>query len=634
MNKRQERIIKLLDDSKSWITGKELSRLMDVSDRTIRSDMDSINRHYGKSLIESSVKNGYRINSEVMASLPIEVTPLIPQTPQERCTFMIQELLKKKEINLLDLQDQVYISGYTIDNDLKKIRKQLEPYEGLKIVRSKNYIRLHGNEESKRKLYKDLLEQETRGNFLNLNGLASLFSDFDLMYIKQVLEEVLSSYDYRVRDTAFPMLLMHVGVSIERMIHHNYVNQDINQQVKNSLEYQIFHDFFCQLTKTIRIEYIEEEVCMLALLLMGRRSKDYTRDEVELHGHWYRVSELIDRMLESIHDEFGIDFQEDQDLRNGLGMHVRSLLERKRKAVYIENVYLKEVKRRYPLVFELGIQAGRALSDQIGSEIGENEIGFLALHLGSAYEKSRSYNKYKVLMIFPDDMALSEFCARKVETGFSERMEIIDCVSMFEQKQVEKLSPDLILTTLPLKHNLDILTVQISPLIDHEDESHIFQALNQLDKQKGKKQFENLILDLIKPDYFYPDLQIDSPQHMIHHMCTAMAKDHYIDQSFENSVMERENISSTSFSYGFALPHALNMEAKKSCISVAILKTPMNWGEYSVRLVILLAIRDVDRKLLRVFFDWLSSVVSDSVKMSRLLQAKSREEFLERILED
>ena len=76
------------------------------------------------------------------------------------------------------------------------------------------------------------------------------------------------------------------------------------------------------------------------------------------------------------------------------------------------------------------------------------------------------------------------------------------------------------------------------------------------------------------------------------------------------------------------------MEAKKSCISVAILKTPMNWGEYSVRLVILLAIRDVDRKLLRVFFDWLSSVVSDSVKMSRLLQAKSREEFLERILED
>ena len=166
MNKRQERIIKLLDDSKSWITGKALSRLMDVSDRTIRSDMDSINRHYGKSLIESSVKNGYRINSEVMASLPIEVTPLIPQTPQERCTFMIQELLKKKEINLLDLQDQVYISGYTIDNDLKKIRKQLEPYEGLKIVRSKNYIRLHGNEESKRKLYKDLLEQETRGNFL------------------------------------------------------------------------------------------------------------------------------------------------------------------------------------------------------------------------------------------------------------------------------------------------------------------------------------------------------------------------------------------------------------------------------------------------------------------------------------
>ena len=52
LNKRQEKIILLLDDSKSWITGKEISRLMNVSDRTIRSDIDTINRYYDKPLIE------------------------------------------------------------------------------------------------------------------------------------------------------------------------------------------------------------------------------------------------------------------------------------------------------------------------------------------------------------------------------------------------------------------------------------------------------------------------------------------------------------------------------------------------------------------------------------------------------
>ena len=62
LNKRQEKIIMLLQDSKKWITGKEFARLMNVSDRTIRSDIDTINRTYNAHLIESNLRSGYRIN--------------------------------------------------------------------------------------------------------------------------------------------------------------------------------------------------------------------------------------------------------------------------------------------------------------------------------------------------------------------------------------------------------------------------------------------------------------------------------------------------------------------------------------------------------------------------------------------
>ena len=42
----------------------------------------------------------------------------------ERCVYIIRVLLfEKKELNLMDLQDQVFISGYSIDNDIKKLRK-------------------------------------------------------------------------------------------------------------------------------------------------------------------------------------------------------------------------------------------------------------------------------------------------------------------------------------------------------------------------------------------------------------------------------------------------------------------------------------------------------------------------------
>ena len=55
LNKRQEKIIMMMNDSNDWITGKELSKLLNVSDRTIRSDIDSINRYYENALIESNL---------------------------------------------------------------------------------------------------------------------------------------------------------------------------------------------------------------------------------------------------------------------------------------------------------------------------------------------------------------------------------------------------------------------------------------------------------------------------------------------------------------------------------------------------------------------------------------------------
>lgn len=191
MNKRQEKIVLLLNDTKAWMTGKEISKLMQVSDRTIRSDIDAINRYYEQPIIESNLRSGYHIRDEINVTLPTAQKFIIPQTPQERCVYIIRVLLfEKKELNLMDLQDQVFISGYSIDNDIKRIKKILENYNDLKLIRSKNHIHLEGSEDEMRKLYKDLLTEETQGNFLNLNKLSSMFKGFDLLKVKDIMENI------------------------------------------------------------------------------------------------------------------------------------------------------------------------------------------------------------------------------------------------------------------------------------------------------------------------------------------------------------------------------------------------------------------------------------------------------------
>ena len=50
---------------------------------------------------------------------------------------------------------------------------------------------------------KHLLTEETQGNFMNLNSIASLWSSFDLLEVKDILEDVCNKYDYKIRELTF-----------------------------------------------------------------------------------------------------------------------------------------------------------------------------------------------------------------------------------------------------------------------------------------------------------------------------------------------------------------------------------------------------------------------------------------------
>ena len=63
------------------------------------------------------------------------------------------------------------------------------------------------------------------------------------------------------------------------------------------------------------------------------------------------------------------------------------------------------------------------------------------------------------------------------------------------------------------------------------------------------------------------------------------------------------------------------------------LDKPVQWGNFEVRLVILLAIRGEDNQLMSIFFDWLSNLVMDPQKLSALLKARDQKDFIENILE-
>ena len=636
-NKRQEQLLAILSERRDWMTSRQLAGLLQVSDRTIRSDVEAINKHTDPPPIESNVRQGYRLCEDARPALASGAETReadIPQTPGARCAYMIQKLLfEVKELNLTMLQSQIYVSGYSIDNDLKRIRKMLEPYSGLKLVRNKECISLKGDEASKRRFYRDLLVAEVQENFLNLNTLAHLYRSFNLIEVKDIFVDVLEEYDYSIHESMFPMLILHAGTSIERMNCANYINMEEGMQgLEDTIEYQIAQTFFDRISKRLHITVHDGEVGMFALVIMGRRASNYTSDFVNYNGKWMNTKKLVAEALEQVYALFGLDFRQDADLVAGLKMHFHGLIERVKNQVRMEDVFVEEIKRKYPLVFEMGIYVLEFLEQRLGRSISDVESCYIALHLGAASERMNSVRKYRAVMILPHNQSFSDMCVKKISDMFRERMEVVKVFGYFEEDEVSALDPDLLLSTFPLEHGLDVETVSINLFVDSETESKILQATNRLDKKGFRLEFTSHIGNLIRKEHYHSQVDMDQPEEIIRMLCAGLEKEGIVEPEFTEVVLKREQMSPTSFVNTFAIPHAFGAFARNSTIAVAQLKNPVKWGAFEVRLVMLFAINEGDARMIKIFFDWVSNVVNQPEELAKLVAPCSYEEFIDRIM--
>lgn len=628
LKKRQNNIIDILNDKADWITGNTLAQMLNVSDRTIRSDIESINTEYQREIIFSNKRLGYKLDEHAISEMELETHNIIPQTPQERCIWIIKELLfNSRELNLYDLESRVFISGYSIENDLGRIKKMIKDYH-LNLKRSKNFVELIGEENEKRKLYRKLLTDEVQGNFTNLNILATLFSDFDFLKISDIFTGTCYEYDYQIKESLFPIVMIHAGVAIERIISGNYAeNIDLpDESFTETLEYQLSQDFFARVEQGCQIHSVENEIIKFAILLCSSNSQqDFTQKK--------EIREIVVAVLAKINDNFDIDFSGDEALVSGLGNHISSLIERQKTNTSMSNVYLREIKRKYPLVFEMAVHAGEVLSERLEKKVGENELSFIALHLGAAYDRVNSPSKYRAVVIIPNNQMLSKPFIDKINSRFEDRMTIVFNYKIFDERQVRAVSPDLIISTVSLKHQIKIPTLQLSLLFDYEDESKIFQLLNQLDKERYHEKFQKMMEHLIQKKLFYRKEHVADGEEAIEYLCNELIKEGLADEDYKADVIKRERISATSFVQGFAVPHAIEISTSESCIATLTLDKPVQWGNFEVRLVILLAIRGEDNQLMSIFFDWLSNLVMDPQKLSALLKARDQKDFIENILE-
>lgn len=119
---------------------------------------------------------------------------------------------------------------------------------------------------------------------------------------------------------------------------------------------------------------------------------------------------------------------------------------------------------------------------------------------------------------------------------------------------------------------------------------------------------------MINKNLILVDLELNSKEELIKTVVKKSHEEGLIsdEQSFYDSIMERENIEPTNLGYSIAIPHGKSGSVKKPFVSFVRVQNPIKWNDSEVKLIFLmgLPVENSEKEHLR----FLSSISRKLVK--------------------
>ena len=532
MIKLTERQKMIVDDFLNYdvpISAKELAHKFDVSIRTVRYDLDSIEdwlRLKKISLIKKpNVGIFLQVNDEEREELSQTINSLDFKSRilsiEERQNIMLLELLKTIEpITSECLANKLDISRTTAIKDLKEIKFTLKDYKIELIGRQRNGYIISGNENDMRNLIGSILLQSTsksklleilteakssksdvESDLLNLESLKNISNIIKINDIKKLIKETKKKYDFWIPDSSYVSLLVHLTIAVDRLIKGKkiQISQKKIFDIKKYKEYFIAEIIAEKLTQKYDIKIPQEEVANITIHLISSNLRlNYILNEYAIDREKF-LEEIVMEMTESVKGSIDIDELNYNKLQSDLIAHLKITLKKHDLDIIPENPLIEQIKADFVDEFELSKRMNKIFSEKTGINLPEGEIGYLALHLAASKEVSTQIKSKTVLVVCSTGKGSAKILAGRLKNRIPQLV-IKKVVSMFELDENKSLldDVDMIISTVYLK-DIKKPVMKVSPIISNLELEKIKEYTNKNNFHSALKneQYENYILDSI-----------------------------------------------------------------------------------------------------------------------------------------
>lgn len=634
MRGRHLALVKVLMKQTDWTTARQLANELQVSDRSIKNYIGEIN-YQEENLIEAS-KNGYRIHKEQAKKILDHQKDQLPETPEERVNFILTELLSgdmELGLDLYELGERIFVSYETLRKDMMKVRKKAKEY-GLFASVTNSMVRLEGKELDKRKLLSAILYEEFNQNILSLYVVQKAFPEYDLEKLRNIILTECKRYHYYVNDYAMVNLILDIAISMERIRKNCTFRTHIaeNRQF-GSKDMDLVKAVAERIEETFSISIAGLELQELAALILSHLMKvDVNTLNHENISNFVPAEslEIVEHVLQYLNENYYIDTT-DEEFVVKFAVHIHNLLLRLENHYTTKNPLTDHIKNTCPLIFECAVGVACCLNRMTGFHIDEDEIAYIALHIGGNlenYEKQK--DRLSCVLVFPQYYDMSDIMSGKIVKEFEDSLLIRAVVTDASELDSMKRA-DIVISTISLQPGKWEHTVTVNPFLRSSDLERIRKEIAEIQREKKRESLRNMLLQMTSPELFALNTKLFTQEEILSSIIDRMEALEYVGASFIDEVMEREKSATTAFGR-LAVPHALTLNAYKTGIYILISEKPIAWEENQVNLVLLFAVNREDRTMFHEVFDNLVVLLLENQNLERVLQSKSYVEFVENIL--
>lgn len=666
MNQRIISIIKDLCEIQKNITIDDLSQKYNVSQRTIRNDLISINNILrDNELDEMELIAGGQIQrkdnfTNINYFLTEQDLYSYKLSKEERIAVASVLLMNSsKYITLSTIADHLFVSRATIINDLDEIKKYIHSF-GLGVTSHPNKgLRVEGKESDKRLFLMRLANSKKENTMVSRHISIQAGNRITIQKVLSEQEHLHKSY---LTDESFQKIILYLGIMINRHLMGEYLE---DREMKNNDYYVMAQDILRYVSQYCHINTTENEIQFLSELLVDSQyMKQMTKENKII-----KIQLITRQFIEHISYDLGINLNDDYDFFENLSNHLESVL-KPTPPDYPESSIIDEVLEENQDVVEAVNQNLSIIKQYVSREIHKIEIGYIAVHICAALERKKNKEvAFHVIVACHAGIGTSQLLIEKLRKHFN--FQIIDVISAHEAENVDPKKVDVIISTVPLPHcQVDYITV--SPLLNDED---YIRVGNKIDALRNSRHLPSRIgetelsakglLDQLSPliyeiapvhhdelmkavrkvvrDYFHQSVEADAEifSPYLHHLLPSthiqldvecvtwqevvrlsalpLLEYGYIEERYINAMIHNieENGPYIVLSDGFAVPHeGLEQGSVKVGMNLIRLKHPVHFGADDFDPVeFVCCLSAVDHKMhLKAFFNLVNMLRNEEFK--------------------